>query len=546
MRLATKLMGLALSCALLVTGAETALAETPEPSPEPSISATTEPSTPPSTEPTSAATEVTPAAPSASTTSGVQPAEVPASTATYRNPYCADPSTLLSAAAKKKAGLSADYFGSPVALGQRPDVLGFVPKEGAKFNNPFSSASTVVIRQLLNGVRAAAAGSTVKIAMYSMSRWDSAKAVIRAHCRGVNIQYLTDDHAVTTGPTQATKRVLTWTPPPAPAATPSAVVTNPNAGSQFKACTLSCSSDYKWKGARVRVATTANPTYRPYMHAKYLTFDSLGGVPYVTMMSSGNFTVTQVKRGWNNVYTAVRDQSTYNFLNDRFAEMWKDTSGNDYAVNSSTAGPDKKTYFFPWAVANPASSLQTVNPDTDPYTSFLENVKCTGASKGYGNSKRKTQVFVSMYQWTSSRLYLARRLKRLKNAGCDVKVLMSASEWDLEVMPILRKWDKKKVKTTYKYGNILIRNGDRGSRFIHSKFILVNGKWGNNSKTKVVFTGSGNWTKSSLRFNNEVNLLITGVGYGQFKANWNKMWNSRKYSTPITKLAKKKTSRGDA
>jgi len=433
-------------------------------------------------------------------------------------------------------------MGSAVAIGQRPDVTGFVPKEGAKFNNPFTSASTVVIRQLLNGLRAAAAGSTVKVAMYSMSRWDAAKTVIRAHCRGVNIQYLTDDHAVGTAPTQAVKKVLTWAPDTT--ATPTA--TNLNAGSQFKACYLSCSSDYKWREARVRVVTTANPVYRPYMHAKYLTFDTLGGVPYVTMVSSGNFTITQVKHGWNNVYTAVRDKTTYDFLNNRLTEMWADTSGNDYAVQKSTASPTKKTYFFPWAVANPKSSLQTVNPDTDPYTSFLENVKCTGASKGYGNSRHKTQVFVSMYQWTSSRLYLARRLKRLKNAGCEVKVLMSASEWDLEVMPILRKWDKKKLKTTYKYGNIPIRNGDRGSRFIHSKFILVNGKWGSNSKTKTVFTGSGNWTKSGLRFNNEVNMLITGVGYGQFKANWNKMWFSRKYSTPITKLTKKKTSRGDA
>ena len=78
-----------------------------------------------------------------------------------------------------------------------------------------------------------------------------------------------------------------------------------------------------------------------------------------------------------------------------------------------------------------------MDPDTDPYTKFLENVKCTGVAKGYGNSSHRTQVLVSMYQWTSSRLYLARPPQDpeepgLRGEGC----LMSGSEWDLEVMPI--------------------------------------------------------------------------------------------------------------
>jgi phosphatidylserine/phosphatidylglycerophosphate/cardiolipin synthase-like enzyme len=528
-RFSTKLVGLALACCLTVTAADVAFAETPDPSPQPTISASPEASSTPvaSAEPSVSAS---PTATSTATESGVRPADVPSTVVpTYRNAYCADLSVLLNEAERKASGLAANYMGAPVVLGQAPDLIGYVPKEGAIFNNPFTSKSTLVIKQMLDGLRAATAGSTVRVAMYSMSRWDAVKAVVRAHCRGVNIQYLTDDHAVTTWPSQAAKTVLT------------ADAT----GSTFKACYLSCSSDYTWRGARVRVVTTTNPLYRPYMHSKFLTFDTLGGVPFVSMVSSGNFTTTQVKRGWNNIYTALNDQTTYDFLNGRLNEMWADTSGNDYAVSTSSVKPSKSVYFFPWAVSNPKSSTQTVNPATDPYTSFLENVKCTGASKGYGNSHRRTQVLVSMYQWTSSRLYLARRLKRLKNAGCEVKVLMSASEWDLEVMPILRKYDAKKAKTTYKYGNISIRNGDKGSRFIHSKFIIVNGKWGSNSRTKMVFTGSGNWTKSSLRFNNETNILVTGAAYGQFKSNWNLLWGSRKYSTPITKLVKLKTSRGD-
>lgn len=536
MRLATSVVGLSLALSLMVTGAESAFAETSDPSS--SVATATEQATPSasassSASPSSSASST--ATPSASASQAtVDPASqastTPDAKVVYR-PGCDNLPALLTPAIRKKNALKSNYLGSSVAVGSAVDLKGWKPKEGAIFNNPNSSAQLNVTRQMLNGLRAATPGTTVRVAMYSLSRWYAAKAVIRAHCRGVNIQYLTDDHAGLNTATLAVKKILGAS----------------KSGSSFKACYLSCSSDYKWRGARVRVVTSTNPLYRPYMHSKYFTFSKLSGVPYVSMISSGNFTSTQAKNGWNNVYTAVKDKTTFNFLNNRLAEMWKDTSGNDYAVKTSKASPSKTTYFFPWAVAKPSSSKQTVNPATDPFTSFLENVKCTGMAKGYGNSQRRTQVLVSMYQWTSSRLYLARRLKQLKNKGCEVKVLMSASEWDLEVMPILRKFDKKKAKTTYKYGNISIRNGDRGSKFIHSKYIIVNGKWGSNTKAKLVFTGSGNWTKSALRFNNETSILVrSSKAYKQFKANWNKLWGSNKYSRPITKLKKKKTSRGDA
>ena len=545
-----KLIGAALAVVLSLTGAETAFADGPSPTP---ASATPRPTPTPTPSPTPAESPAAaPASPSgppdgrAAAPAEAPPVTTPAPSLTptptptptppapsYR-PYCDNLYTtaLVTPSAQKVNGISLYYLGRPVAVGDRPESTR-APKEGAIFNDPNSKTGRVaLIKQLLDGLRAAKAGETVKIAMYSMTRWDAAKAIIRAYCRGVNVSYLTDDHGTTSSATIAVKKVLD-----AGAA---------SGWGAFKACFRSCSSDVTWKAPRVRVVTVKDIVYRPYMHSKYLTFSSVAGVRNVSMVSSGNFTSTQVNNGWNNVYTAVRDKTTYDFLNAKFAQMWLDRNVNLYQAKTSTEGPDKTTYQFPWTVANPKSSTQTVNPATDPYTKFLESVRCTGAASGYGNAHRKTQVLVSMYQWTSSRLYLARRLKTLKNRGCEVKVLMSASEWDLEVMPILRKWDQKLVKTTYRYGNIPIRNGDVGSsNFIHSKFVIVNGVWGGNKKAKIVFTGSGNWTKSALRFSNETNILVrSSQAYSQFKANWNKLWGSKKYSVPITKL-KKRASRGD-
>ena len=105
-----------------------------------------------------------------------------------------------------------------------------------------------------------------------MTRWDAAKAIIRASCRGVNIQYPTDDHSTTFSATIAVQKVLSTA----------------GADSSFKACYLSCNSDYTWKEARVRVVTVKDVTYRPYMHSKYITFSSVAGIPYVSMVASGN------------------------------------------------------------------------------------------------------------------------------------------------------------------------------------------------------------------------------------------------------------------
>ncbi len=539
MRVAVKVVGLALAAALIPSGGGLAFAEEPTPTPTLTSAQTPEPSsapqssTPDPTSPTDPASSVTPSAPTPPTpSSGATGSPTPQSTAgsvvvspageTVSSSPSAEP---IQPAPVYRPGcdqLPQLGLGEPVSVGQAPDLVGWKPSEGALFSDPnTTSGPWVVVGQMLRGIESAAPGSTVYISMYSNTRMEAASAIVRAFCRGVNIHYVTDDHGMTFPASQRIRDFLR----------------QPGLGSSFKACYLSCSSDYTWRKARLRVVTTINPLYRPYMHAKYLTFDSINGVPFVSMVSSGNFTATQMWNGWNNIYTAVNDPTTYAFLISRFKEMIKDTSGNDYAVERSTSAPQKTAYFFPWGVKNPRSSKQTVTSKTDPYAPFIDSIKCTGAAPGYGNSNGRTIVYVSMYQWTSSRLYLARRLKTLKNKGCDVRVLMSAGEWDLEVMPILR--------AKSRYGNISIRNGDKGDNFIHSKYIIVNGRVGSDRKAKIIWTGSGNFTKSSLRFSNEVSLLVRGdLAYRQFKANWDKMWGS-KYSSKITVLRRKRSVRVD-
>jgi phosphatidylserine/phosphatidylglycerophosphate/cardiolipin synthase-like enzyme len=60
-----------------------------------------------------------------------------------------------------------------------------------------------------------------------------------------------------------------------------------------------------------------------------------------------------------------------------------------------------------------------------------------------------------------------------------------------------------------KYGGIRMHNADQhlsgpDDKYSHNKYVLVNGVYDGNRSSKLVFTGSANFTQVGLRYNNEV------------------------------------------
>jgi phosphatidylserine/phosphatidylglycerophosphate/cardiolipin synthase-like enzyme len=46
---------------------------------------------------------------------------------------------------------------------------------------------------------------------------------------------------------------------------------------------------------------------------------------------------------------------------------------------------------------------------------------------------------------------------------------------------------------------------------LHDKFVLVNGKYLTDSSSRLVFTGSANWTHNALHYNDELMLKVAGA-----------------------------------
>ncbi len=375
------------------------------------------------------------------------------------------------------------------------------------FNNPQKSASKAeqykIINYINKAINSTTKGATIRISMYSMDIKSSADAIINAHKRGVNVRFVTDDHAASSVQMKRVKEAL-------------AKQAIKGQSSLFKACDYGCTSDYTYNDGE-------NEKRRAFNHAKFITFSSTSktsdaDTKLVTMITSSNLTATQAENGWNNLTTIVGDKTSYNFLAEKFDVMAKDKNQKN-PYDEATSGK-YKLYFFP------RLEQKQNDEDSDTIMGILNNIRCSGVAKGYGYSDgktRRTTIRIAMYQWTQTRDYLAEKLWQLNNDGCDVQVVISKGETDDEIVRKLTR------PTKSKRGAIEVRNADKSGEFVHHKYLLINGKYLDDTSAKIVFTGSPNLTRVALRYNNELMVRITSDSiFDSYAGNFNKIFKVSK------------------
>ena len=349
---------------------------------------------------------------------------------------------------------------------------------GPTFNIPTSTDTydqNAILRKIMRGIDGAPSGETIRMAFFSLTVPRFADKLIAAHQRGVNVRLIQDDHEV--GPDW--QRLV------------AAFGGDTKKRSWALLCHRSCMSDEE-------------PSY---MHAKLYMFSRTLSTPLVVMISSANPTFTQARIGWNDMYTITRNSTIYTASRTYF-EMLTAGALEDRAGDQSEGVPIDayftatsgifKTYYFPKGGEG---------KDDDPVYGILSNIGCRGTATGYGSSGRTT-VKVAMYQWTWHRVRLAEKLWDLDNAGCIVEVLVDAIATEQPVIDAL-------TKPGGAYGGIKLTkthedtNGDGiAEHFVHNKYILVNGIYGADTSSKIVFTGSGNWSNAALHYGNEIMLRI--------------------------------------
>ena len=312
---------------------------------------------------------------------------------------------------------------------------------------------------------------TIRIATWSFDDWDIAEALVAARKRGVSVQVIAAraanrDHAAW----RWLRRKLgsrTYVP---------GRKTTRDTVSFARACRGAC----------------RGPGGTP--HSKYFLFDNVGRTHArkITFQTSSNLTYMAWQGQWNQAQV-MRSPSVYDDYMTIFRQSRRNVPlSRPYRVK---VRGNVVNYFFPRPRATVAQ---------DPVMHLLNGVTCRGATSG--TAAGRTRIRIVQYAIYGDRgVWIAKKLRLLWKAGCDIAVIYSVSS--RPVLRILRSRAgrgaipmRQSVVKDY-YGNIV--------KYNHSKWVTIMGRWGRSPRAYETFSGSANW--ANLAFGDDEQMQrITG------------------------------------
>jgi hypothetical protein len=356
--------------------------------------------------------------------------------------------------------------------GTGADASGYTPEPGARFNLPRGTPAeqTRVVSQVDNTIASAPPGSTIRIAVYSFDRTETADQLIAAHERGVTVQMLVNDNWTS----DQTLRLQ------------SAIGSDRAAQSFVYVCHRSC------RGRRGN------------LHSKFFLFTRAGDASNVVMLGSGNLTNFGVSHQWNDLLT-VTNRAMLNLYTQIFQEMAKDQAmPAPYVVQSAGV------------FENRFSPHPDTTSDNDPVMERLEGVGCNGATNGTGLDGHAV-MRIAAYGWAGTRgQYLADEVASLRRAGCDVKALVAQA--GASIVGTLR-------RAGVEVRRLQFDEDADGSpdMYMHMKFMTLSGRYEGVSSWNV-WTGSENWSGIALNNDDVVVRIPRKTTYTTYNAQFDKLW----------------------
>lgn len=418
--------------------------------------------------PTASAEETTPeskTAPSA----GASPQ--PKTTATAQPTATATPETAPSPSTSAKAKVAA----KATTVGRPPQNNAVRPGAVMNYPNRSKSEQTAIRRRLINTINSTWGGrrdslhaakegnGTIRMTTWTFFDMGIAKALAKAHSRGVSVQVL--------------------------------AARTPNNGSaamgylRARLHTKLYATGHRETRDRWSFLRTCRSSCRGgggTPHSKYYLFTNVGSRhrPYITMSTSMNLTMFAVTNQWNEATTTwsptVHRQFNQIFNESRIDRKVKGTAYRSYSAANITS------LFFP----RPGTSARY-----DPVMRILNNTHCKGATAG-GDSLHRTQIRIIQYAMYDKRgVWIAKRLRQLWNAGCNVKLIFSAMS-----SPPFKVLRAGSGRGPIPMKRSIIRNNTGFiSSYNHNKWMTVSGVYGKTKNAYVVMSGSANWGNAAFK-----------------------------------------------
>lgn len=238
-------------------------------------------------------------------------------------------------------------------------------------------------------------------------------------------------------------------------------------------------------------------------HAKYFLFSAIGKTKYVLIQGSANLTSASANNQWNDIYTYVNRKGVYDFARRTHMQMWQDQNTWPAWAQYRTTNYD---LFFSPRIADRTAGEKYA--PSDPLLSTLNRVRCKNALSGNANHRTVIRAAPDVMRggWSDR---VARRLKYLWDAGCDVKIGYT----------IIGVESKRILSARTGRGPVPLRhlvsdvNGDKVfDLYFHLKAWTVNGWIGDDREAYWTMNGSSNISALSQASDENIGVFrIKGV-----------------------------------
>jgi hypothetical protein len=432
------------------------------------------------------------------TTSTVAAAPDPAASATASRTAAsrtAASSTAASSTAARTVGAPPMYYAPPGG-----PFFGY-PNRGKKAKMAIRSRVLNSIKGTWGGPRTSIGtpmpgNGTIRMVTWTFNDWAIARALVAARARGVSVQVMAARAANReNGPWKWLKKKLG----------------HRLARSGYPATINTVSFARECRGSCRGPGGTA--------HAKYFLFDKIGRTQqrYVTFQTSMNLTRFGYTGQWNQAQV-VKAQAVYNdFLNVfKQARLARPVKGPYHAKSVS---PRVADFFFPRPQARASQ---------DPVMQMLGVVGCKGAGYG-GNANHRTRIRIIQYAMYGDRgVWIAKRLRALWNAGCDIKVIYS-----IATRPVLQVMRSKAGRGAIPMRQSVTKNSaGEIVKYNHSKWMTITGRWNGMSSAWMTFTGSANWSLASFGNDEQMQRIRSQATAGRYLDAFAKTWKQRTSKRP--------------